>query len=107
MGTICCPYCDQYIDSGVYPTHEAEHLEQQRKHGVTASLPPSTGRADERFAFQGDPYRSPKQLNLLNEESQEPQEFVVTVVHAQSGRVFSPFIVLANKRLQEDSPASL
>jgi hypothetical protein len=63
------------------------------KHGVTASLPPSTGRAAEAVTLQPESEPPLKQRNPSQGVSQELQEFVVRVVHAQSGRVFSPFIV--------------
>jgi hypothetical protein len=47
------------------------------------------------FTLQPEGGGSPKQVSVLQDEGQEAPEFVVTVVHTQSGRVFSPFIVRA------------
>jgi hypothetical protein len=95
VGTIRCAWCNELIDSAAYPAHEAKHHEEQRKHGVSTSLPPSLGRAERAFALQPDSDGSRKQLELRNEDGEGPHEFVVRVVHAQTGRVFSPFIVRA------------
>jgi hypothetical protein len=65
------------------------------KHGVTSSLPPPSAGADDALSLQPNSGGSPLQIRLSSEPGHQPQEFVVTVAHSQSGRVFRPFIVQA------------
>jgi hypothetical protein len=94
VSTIRCPHCREHIDSVIYPTHEAEHLKQGASDAVTASPPPySTKPPEEAISLSRIASRGLKNLTIGCDP--EPREFVVRVVHTESGREFSPFLVRA------------